>query len=91
MRVKLEKSAVKALKKAPIQVQRKLRMWIDSINIVGLQETRKILSFHDEPLQGTKKDRRSIRLNMQWRAEYKIMADEEGNLIIVLEVHPHDY
>ena len=89
--VELSKHALKQLRKAPASVQKKLVYWVETVITVGLEETRKISGFHDEPLWGIKKGRRSIRLNKQWRAEYSLVNDENGKLIVVLEVHPHDY
>ena len=89
MRVVIRKQAAKQLKKSPPQVQNKLATWVRLIKDVGLAETRKIPGFHDEPLQG--KTTRSIRLSRQWRAEYRQETDDDGQLILVVEVHPHDY
>jgi len=90
VRVRLTKGATKQLRKAPHQVQRKLKIWIDAVGLTGLDETRKIPGYHDEPLQN-KFGRRSIRLNKQWRAEYVLEKDEDGNLVVIMEVHPHEY
>lgn len=91
MEVKISKNAVKSLKKAPIQAQRKYRSWLKDLAELGLTKTRKIPGYHDEPLAGKKKGRRSIRLNKKWRLEYTLEKDIFGNWIMILEVHPHDY
>ena len=36
------------------------------------------------------KGTRAIRLNHQWRAEYRIKG-EKLEIVLVTEVHPHDY
>ena len=56
----------------------------------GLDEARKIPGFHDEPLHGHRRGQRSIRLNRQWRAIYKLEENREIH-IEILEVTPHDY
>jgi proteic killer suppression protein len=84
------KIAAKQIKKAPKHVQVKLRKWILSVTSVGLEETRKIPGYHDEPIHKGL-ERRSIRLNNQWRAEYRLEKDEVGKIVLILEVHPHDY
>lgn len=88
--VVLSKAAVKQLKKAPKHVVNKLRLWIESVKTIGIEKTRKIPGYHDEPIHKGE-DRRSIRLNIQWRAEYRIEEDRNGNFVLILEVHPHDY
>jgi proteic killer suppression protein len=54
-----------------------------------LLEARKIPGFHDEPLKGKRKGKRSIRLNKQWRAIYQEL---NGYIEIeIMEVNKHDY
>lgn len=91
MEVFIERKAKKTIKLLPKNVKTKLSLWITSVEMVGLEETRKIPGFHDEPLSGKKKSRRSIRLNKAWRAEYKVEKDSNGKYVLVLEVHHHDY
>ena len=91
MKVFLSKQASKQLKKVPIDIQKKLAIWTLSVETAGLEETRKIQGYHDEKLSGNKKDRRSIRLNKAWRAEYYVETDDNGNFVLVVEIHHHDY
>lgn len=91
MKVEFTRASEKQLKKAPKHVVTKLSMWVDSVLQLGLEATRKVPGYHDEPLQGAKKGRRSIRLNRQWRAEYTVMMDDEGRIVVIMEVHAHDY
>jgi proteic killer suppression protein len=51
---------------------------------------RKAPGYHDEPLLGDRKGQRSIRLNKQWRAIYRILA-QKIEFILIEEVTPHDY
>ena len=52
---------------------------------------RKQSGFHDEPLKGTSKGQRSVRLNIAWRAIYVEHAGACVELIEVLEVNKHAY
>jgi proteic killer suppression protein len=88
--VQISKHAEKDLKKAPMPIKKKLFIWIAAVEDRGLEEVRKISGFHDEPLLGERKGQRSIRLNKQWRAIYKIL-NEEIEFILIEEVTPHDY
>lgn len=53
--IELSKQARKDLKKIPDYIILKLQFWIDSIEQIGLYETRKIPGFHDEPLREIEK------------------------------------
>ena len=84
------------LKKVPLHIRKNLNLWILTAQEEGIEKARKIPGYHDEPLQGDKIGRRSIRLNRQWRGEYIETQSEENtgiviDLILVIEVHPHDY
>ena len=69
--------------------------WVESVEEDGLEMTRRVPGFHDEPLKGQRQGQRSIRLSRQWRAIYVIRADggarEGAHLVSVEEVTPHEY
>lgn len=88
--VVLSKAAQKQVAKAPEQVARKLATWVATVQLIGLQETRKVPGYHDEPLQGDRAGQRSIRLNLQWRAIYRVV-NGEVECALVEEVTPHKY
>jgi proteic killer suppression protein len=92
MKVKVEfkPRAYKQLKRLPEHVVFKLQIWTTSLELIGLEETRKIKGYHDEPLQGDRKGQRSIRLNRSYRAIYR---EDKGiiHLIVILEVNKHEY
>lgn len=88
MKVLITRKAEKDLRKAPEFVVNKLRRWIRSVELSGLEETRKIPGYHDEALN---KGGRSIRLNKSWRCEYSVEKDEDGKYVLVLTVHNHKY
>ena len=88
--LQVSKHAEKDLKKVPMPIKKKLFIWVAAVEERGLEEVRKIPGFHDEPLLGERKGQRSIRLNKQWRAIYKVL-NEKIEFILIEEVTPHDY
>jgi len=89
--VVLTKSAEKEVKKLPRNIQEALLAWIDQVTTEGLQETRKISGYHDEPLKGDRKGQRSVRLNKAYRAIYVQTENGEIELVTVIEVNKHKY
>ncbi len=87
----LTKQAEKDLCKIPLYLADKFQMWVDILENDGLQEARKIKSFHDEPLQGKRFGQRSIRLNQAYRAIYRDLRNGSIEIIEVLEINKHDY
>lgn len=65
--------------------------WIEAVEEDGLEATRRVRGFHDEPLKGKRRGQRSIRLSRQWRAIYDIREDGGAQLVSVEEVTPHVY
>ena len=62
-----------------------------SVEVDGLEVTRRVPGFHDEPLKGRRKGQRSIRLSCKWRAIYETHAKGGAQLVSVEEVIPHAY
>ena len=89
-KVVFTKKVIKELNSIPSFIIDKLEVWIQSIEEIGLEETRKISGFHDEPLKGNRKSQRSIRLNRSYRAIYVIHCDS-WIYVEVIEVNKHDY
>ena len=87
-RVDLAKAAKKDLSRLPTHIVEKFREWVDSVEESGLEEVRKNPGWHDEPLHGTRKGQRSIRLSEAYRAIYVIKEKIE---VLVVEVNKHDY
>jgi proteic killer suppression protein len=56
----------------------------------GIEEARRIPGYHDEPLRGELKGKRSIRLSRQWRAIYSIQ-NNTVEFVLVEKVTPHEY
>lgn len=89
--VVISASAKKDLRKVPRHVAIKLKAWVELVESNGLDETRKIPGFHDEPLRGTRKGERSIRLSRAYRAFYVVEQDGSVRVVVVQEVNKHEY
>ena len=85
----LEKNAVKALGKAPKEIQEKFEKSKDIIQLQGPKGLFEIKGFRDHALKGEWQGARASRLNDQWRVIYYVVANEIK--ILVMEVTPHDY
>jgi len=73
--VVLSRQAQKDLEIVPAHVAVKFQDWVEDIEDRGLEEVRKISGYHDEPLKGALKGRRSIRLSKGYRAYYRVVKD----------------
>jgi proteic killer suppression protein len=82
--------AKKDIKKVPLHIRTLLFGWIDDVEERGLEEVRKVLGYHDEPLQGKRLGQRSIRLSRSYRAIY-VIKNDGVEFASVEEVHKHDY
>lgn len=90
-RVILSIKTEKNLLKVPKHIVLKLNSWVESVAENGLNYTRKIPGYHDEPLKGDRKGQRSIRLSKSYRAIYVIREDNKIEFIEVCEVNKHEY
>lgn len=88
--VKLSKLAKKQLLTVPVPIRSKLKLWVESVEVDGINEVRKIPGYHDEPLKGVRFGQRSIRLNKAYRAIYEIKKDTI-EFVSIAEVNKHDY
>lgn len=89
--VDLSKKAKASLVKVPGYIKDKLLVWVDDVEREGIEKTRKIPGFHDEPLKGDRAGQRSIRLSKAYRAIYIEEPTNEITIILVTEVNKHDY
>jgi proteic killer suppression protein len=92
----IAKRAQKQLRRVPPHVVRKLTGWVFSVEEKGIEEVRKIPGYHDEPLTGTRKGQRSIRLTVSYRAIYQIRRDDKMKseaieFVSVEEITKHKY
>lgn len=90
-KVEISRNAQRNLSKVPLHIAKKLKAWTLLVKTMGLEEARKVKSFHDEPLKGERKGQRSIRLNQAYRAIYIIATDGSIEFVSVEEVNKHDY
>lgn len=81
----------KVLRKIPDYVVDKLNVWVRSVEKQGVREVRKIPGYHDEPLKGDRKGQRSIRLTKAYRAIYTEHKNGEIEIVLVEEVHKHEF
>lgn len=88
--VNVSAAVSKSLSKIPLAIKKKLFTWVSAVEEKGVHEVRKISGYHDEPLKGNWQGERSIRLNRQWRAIYRIISNNI-EFILIEEVTPHDY
>jgi len=86
----ISKHAKNDLKKVPSYVALKLQAWINNTEVQGLEEVRKVLGWHDEPLYGKRKGQRSIRLSKSYRAIY-VTKKTHIEFVSIEEVHKHAY
>lgn len=89
--VVFRKSAEKDLKRLPQFILASLQYWASLVSLQGIQKTRLISGFHDEPLMGKRKRQRSVRLNKAYRVIYVIVNEVEIELVEVIEVNKHKY
>lgn len=90
-RVIITKKAEDNLFKVPVHIVTKLASWVESVTVSGLNYTRRIPGYHDEPLKGNRKGQRSVRLSKSYRAIYVICDDGDIEFIEVREVNKHAY
>ena len=89
--VRISRNAQRDLRRVPSHVLDKFAVWVDSVERDGLEETRGIRGYHDEPLQGARRGQRSIRLNRGYRAIYAIGLDGAVEFARVEEANKHEH
>ena len=89
--VVLSSRAQKDIRKLPNYILDRLMAWMESIEVDGLEETRKVPGYHDEPLKGDRKGQRSVRLNRSYRVIYIIFDGNRVAFVSVEEVNKHEY
>jgi len=83
--------AFKSLSKLPGYIVSKLKVWIRQVELLGLQEVRRLSGYHDEPLKGVRAGQRSVRLNQAYRAIYEEAKDGKSIVVTIVEVNKHEY
>lgn len=75
----------------PKNIVDKFHFWVQTVSVFGLDATRKIKGFHDEPLRGSLAGTRSIRLSKSYRAYYIIDCEGNVQFILVERIDKHKY
>ena len=83
------KDVRKSLKRIPVDIQHKYKVWIEIVKNGGSQNLRNFHGFRDKQLKGKLRESRSSRLNIQYRVIYS--EAKEIKEIIVLKITPHKY
>ena len=96
--VYLSKRSEKQLSKIPQYIARKFQAWVEAVEELGLDETRKVPGYHDEALIGNRKGQRSARLSRAYRIIYQVEEKETDpdtmiviEIVTVEEITKHDY
>jgi proteic killer suppression protein len=79
----------KQIEKVPPHIRKRVQVWIFTVTEDGINETKKLKTYRDEALKGTRKGQRSIRLNKGYRLIYEII--KQNIYIHILEVNKHEY
>lgn len=85
------KKVAKQLNLTPSHIRRNFFVWVTSVELSGIQEVRRSLGLHDEPLKGSRQGQQSVRLNRAYRAIYIERKDGTLEFLEVLEVNKHDH
>ena len=80
---------VRRIRGLPVDVLKRYEIWKDIVRISGPAGLRQIRGFHDEALRGEWKGHRSSRLNLQYRAIYRVEAQEIQ--VLVIDITAYDY
>ena len=91
MKVELSRTAKKQLAKVPSHIVRKFALWVDLVEVEGLEAARLIPGFRDHPLKGNWRGYRAVRLSDSYRAIYILRNDGSLETVHVEEVNKHDY
>ncbi len=77
------------LRKLPVEVLRKYKIWVEVVKNGGPHNLRNYPGFKDEKLHGKLREFRSSRLNIQFRVIYK--SESAIKTVFVERVTPHEY
>lgn len=89
--VRVTRAAEKQMKKVPVHIREAVVVWAHSVEEDGMRATRRLPGYHDEPLTGTRRGQRSVRLNRAYRLIYDEHDDGSITVVQVLEVSKHEY
>jgi addiction module RelE/StbE family toxin len=83
------KDVTKSLKKAPAEIKRKYKAWVEVVKNGGTENLKNFSGFKDKALKGKLRECRASRLSIQYRVIYS--EAKEVKEIIVLSVTPHKF
>jgi len=86
-----DRKVQKQLDRIPTHVRDKFLAWAIVVEQLGLERARRIPGYHDEPLTGRLKGKRSIRLNRAYRAIYIEEMDGNMQIVEIVKVSKHEY
>jgi len=89
-KVVLSKAVTKVLRQVPKHIVLKLHDWVEDVEERGLEKVRRIPGYHDEPCKGKLEGLRSIRLNIAYRAYYRILKSKV-QFVLVEMLDKHEY
>ena len=89
--VVISTGARKDLRKCPTHIVRNFMAWVGSVQAIGLEVTRRLPGYHDEPLKGQWQGYRSVRLSQAYRAIYSVRDDQTIEFAQVETVNKHRY
>ena len=89
-KIVISKKAGKDLEKVQRYIADIFFAWVLDVEARGLEEVRKVPSYHDEPCKGKLFGMRSIRLSKGFRAYYRIEGDQV-EFVFVERIDKHVY
>jgi proteic killer suppression protein len=78
-------------KRYEVYLARKAQRQFEQLPNQGIESMRRIPGYHDEPLKGERFRQRSSRLSKGYRVIYREEPSGEIVVVMVLEVHKHEY
>ena len=89
--VRITRIAEKQLRKVPLYIREAVVVWAHSVEENGMRTVRQLPGYHDEPLVGSRRGQRSVRLNKAYRLIYEEQRDGTITVVQVLEITKHEY
>ena len=80
----------KDLRKLPRHILENFRSWVRIVKLEGLDASRLVKGYHDEPLKGKRLGQRSVRLSRSYRVIYSLRGNKI-QVVYVEEVNKHEY
>jgi len=88
--IELSKKTKKQLQKLPKSILSSFASWVLNVEMIGIEETRKIPGYHDELLKSPREGQRSVRLNRAYRVFYTV-HENSIRIVHIIEINKHKY